>query len=254
MRMRSRWDCRTARPKPGMSSAPRPEPRSPSASIGGSRAQQLRQAVDDGSISDLVVWRTVSAGRRHLRAGRNDPRDRRRARHCRDPAAQRRDVPPVRPRPPARASHRARDRGGRRRTGPRSGAAEPAQRRADAARLRPPLRARADRAGARLQLVPGSETGDLASRSERRCRRRIVRRCHGRCRFRAVGPRRHPRRQDRHGGPRGVHGHRPDPAPAAAPRTGGPNGLQGGRRKPRCRLPLTRAKAASTDSRLETTK
>ena len=67
--------------------------------------QQLREAVDDGSIADLVAWRAVSAGRRHFRSRRNDPRDRRGSCHCGDPAAQRRDVPPVRLRPPARASH-----------------------------------------------------------------------------------------------------------------------------------------------------
>ena len=82
-------------------------------------------------------------------------------------------------------------------------------------------------------------------------RRRIVRRCRSRCRFRSVGPRRHSRRQDRHGGPRGVHGRRPGSAPAAAPRTAGLT-MQAAARF-RCHLP-TRARAASTNSRLETTK
>ena len=63
--------------------------------------QQLRHAVDDGSISDLVVWQAVSSGRHHFRPCRNDPRDRRGACDRGNPAAQRRDVPPVRSRPRA---------------------------------------------------------------------------------------------------------------------------------------------------------
>ena len=130
--------------------------------------QQLREAVDDGSISDLVVWQAVSAGRRHLRARRDDPRDWRGARHCRDPTAQRRDVSSVRSRPAARASYRKRNRGGEHRTGRFPGATEPAHRRTDASRLQPPFRARTDRSGAKLRLVPGSGPRDLASRSQRR--------------------------------------------------------------------------------------
>ena len=63
--------------------------------------QQLRAAIDDGSISDLIVWRAVSADDVIFVPGRNDSRDWRRSRHCRTPAAQRYDVPSVRSRPAA---------------------------------------------------------------------------------------------------------------------------------------------------------
>ena len=68
------------------------------------------------------------------------------------------------------------------------------------------LHVRKDRSGAKLRLVPGSETRDLASRRQRQRPRRFVRRCDGRRRFRAVGSRRHSRRRGRLGGSRGVHG------------------------------------------------
>ena len=188
--------------------------------------QQLRQAVDDGSISDRVVWRTVfpddaisvPAGTIHaIGAGLVIAE-----------IQQRSD-----------ATFRLFDHGRQRElhieraiavadAGPAhcSGATEPAHRRAHASRLRPALRARADRSAAELQLVSRGETGDLASRSERGCRRRIARHCHGRCRLRAVGPRRHMHRQRWHGGPSGVHRHRADSTSAAAPRAGGPDGCK----------------------------
>ena len=129
--------------------------------------QQLRQAVDDGSISDLVVWQAVSpddviyvpAGTIHaIGAGlviaeiqqRSDATFR-----LFDHGRQR------------ELHVEQRNRGGRRRTGPFPGTAEPAHRRTDASRLRSPLRARADRSGPELQLVSRGETGDLAPRSER---------------------------------------------------------------------------------------
>ena len=71
------------------------------------------------------------------------------------------------------------------------GAAEPAHRRADTSCLQPALRVRKDRSAAKLRLVPGSGSGDLASRCRRRCPHRVVRRCHRRRHFRAVGPRQH---------------------------------------------------------------
>ena len=74
--------------------------------------RQLREAVDDGTIADRVVWRavypgdavSVPAGTIHaIGSG---------LRHCRNPAAQRRHVPSIRLRPSARAARGARDRGG----------------------------------------------------------------------------------------------------------------------------------------------
>ncbi len=64
----------------------------------------------------------------------------------------------------------------------------------------------------RIELAPNSawcldadrETWILTYR--RRRPRWIVRCCHRRCHFRAVGPRRYPCRRDRDGGPRGLHG------------------------------------------------
>ena len=73
--------------------------------------QQLRQAIDDGSISDLVVWQAVRARRHRFRPGRNDPRDRRGSGDRGDPATQRRDVSSVRSRPRPRTSYRGRHRG-----------------------------------------------------------------------------------------------------------------------------------------------
>ena len=75
-------------------------------------APQLRASIEDGSIADLVQWHPVRkddaifvpAGTIHaIGAGTGD---------CRDPAAKRRDLPPFRLWPAARASHRQR-RGGR---------------------------------------------------------------------------------------------------------------------------------------------
>ena len=143
--------------------------------------QQLREAIDDGSISDLVAWHPVSADDIIFVARRNDSRDRRGSCHRGNPAAKRRDVPSVRLRPAARTSRRRRHRGGGGRAGRVSDAIEPAYRRTAASRFQPPLRVRTDRSGAKLLLVPGSGTRDLASRSRRQRRRRIVRRCHRRC-------------------------------------------------------------------------
>jgi len=58
--------------------------------------QQLREAVDDGSISDLLEWQAVSPHDAIFVPARNDSRDWRGARNCGAPTAQRRDVPSVR--------------------------------------------------------------------------------------------------------------------------------------------------------------
>ncbi len=63
--------------------------------------QQLRRAVSDGSILDLVAWRTVLAGDIISVPGRDNSRRWCGPCHRRDPAAQRRHVPPVRLRPRA---------------------------------------------------------------------------------------------------------------------------------------------------------
>ena len=60
--------------------------------------QQLRKAIDDGTISDLVVWHTVSANDVSFCACRNDSRNWRRSRDCRTSAAERHDIPSVRSR------------------------------------------------------------------------------------------------------------------------------------------------------------
>ena len=60
--------------------------------------QQLREAIDDGSISDLDRVAHSVGRRRHFRARRDDSRDWRRARHRRAPTTERHDVPSVRSR------------------------------------------------------------------------------------------------------------------------------------------------------------
>ena len=60
--------------------------------------QQLREAIDDGSISDLDRVARGVGRRRHFRARRNDSRDWRGSRHCRTPTAERHDIPSVRSR------------------------------------------------------------------------------------------------------------------------------------------------------------
>ena len=60
--------------------------------------QQLREAIDDGSISRSCRVAHGVGKRRHFRARRNDSRDWRGSRHCRTPTAERHDVPSVRSR------------------------------------------------------------------------------------------------------------------------------------------------------------
>ena len=220
MRWRTRWACRAARPKPGTSSSAAPGAQ---VALGLDRRltpQQLREAVDDGSISDLVRWRTVApddivvvpAGTIHaIGAGLVIAE-----------IQQRSDT-----------TFRLFDYGRQRELH-----AEQAIAAADAGPARvleAGLEVLADPlAEARTLLVANAhfvfERLDLAADSAWRldaeretwllvvsggARRRIVRSRPGRCRFRASGPHRDPRRRDRHGGPRGLHGREPAAAPAA---------------------------------------
>ena len=157
--------------------------------------QQLRQAIDDGSISDLVVWQAVSAGDTiFVPAGTIHAIG---AGLVIAEIQQRSD-----------ATFRLFDHGRGRElhidnaiavadAGPADVQVTPisAYRRANASGLQSSLHVRKDRSGAEFRLVSGSETRDLASRRQRQCIARIVRRRDGRCRFRAVGPRRHSRRR-----------------------------------------------------------
>jgi mannose-6-phosphate isomerase len=141
--------------------------------------QQLREAIDDGSISDLVVWQTVSpddvifvpAGTIHaIGAGLVIAE-----------LQQRSDV-----------TFRLFDHGRHRElhiesaiavanSGPADFQVHPNRLTAERTLLvfQPTLRIRTDQSGSGFHLVSGSGTRDLASRSQRRCYCRIVRRCHG---------------------------------------------------------------------------
>ena len=215
--------------------------------------QQLREAVDDGSIADLVVWQAVSAddvifvpaGTIHaIGAGLVIAE-----------IQQRSD-----------ATFRLFDHGRQRELHIESAIAvanagpahfqcptEPAHRPTNASRLQSPFRARADRSGAGLALVPGGETRDLASRSERWCRRRIVRRCPADAVFAQSD------RVDIHAGTTGMVGLAAytgiGPVPHLLRRLAQPGSTDAsGNRKVQVPTSLTRAKAASTSSRLETPK
>ena len=130
--------------------------------------QQLREAVDDGSISDLVVWQTVSAGDaifvpagtiHAIGAGlviaeiqqRSDATfrlfdyGRQRELHV-ESAIVAADAGPTR----------------------FSAAAKPVHRRTDASRFQSALRVRTDRSGAEFHLAPRRGARDMASRSQRR--------------------------------------------------------------------------------------
>ena len=72
---------------------------------------------------------------------------------------------------------------------------------------------------AKLLLVSASGTRDLASRYRRQRYRWIVRVCHRRYPVRAIGPCRHSPQRRRYGGPRGVHGRRRGPAATATSHT-----------------------------------
>ena len=181
--------------------------------------QQLRAAIDDGSISDLIVWRAVSAddvifvpaGTIHaIGAGlviaelqqRNDTTfrlfdyGRKRELHIEKAIAV--------------AA-----------TGAAHFQVRPnqltAQRRLFISRLA--LCTGADRSPAKLPLASGSGTRDMVSRSQWWCYRRIIRCCHGRGPFRAIRPHRHTRRRQRYDQPRGVYGRRQDFASVAATHT-----------------------------------
>ena len=156
--------------------------------------QQLREAIDDGSISDLVAWQAVSpddvifvpAGTIHaIGAGLVIAE-----------IQQRSD-----------ATFRLFDYGRQRElhienaiavadTGPAVVQARPIPLTDERTLLVSNAHFVFERirSGARHSVVPGSGTRDLASRSQRRRPRRIIRRCHRRCHFRAIGPRRHPSR------------------------------------------------------------
>ncbi|WEK50144.1 MAG: hypothetical protein P0Y66_21215 [Candidatus Kaistia colombiensis] len=74
--------------------------------------EELRAAIEDGSIADLVQWHPVRVGEVVSHSGRHHPRRGRRPGAGRDPAAQRHDVPAVRLWPQARAACRGGRRGG----------------------------------------------------------------------------------------------------------------------------------------------
>ena len=185
--------------------------------------QLLREAIDDGSISDLIVWRAVSAddvifvpaGTIHaIGAGlviaelqqRSDATFR-----LFDYGQQ------------ARTSHRKRYRGGAHRAGRFSGAAEPAYRRTRNSLS--PTRISSSNASIWRQIPIGvwKPNERLAARSERQRYSRVIRRCRGRCAFCAVRPHRHSHWRHRHGGPRRVHRRRPASTPAAASHATGSN-------------------------------
>ena len=172
--------------------------------------QQLRTAIDDGSIirSDRVA-RGVGK-RRHFRACRDDSRDRRRSRHRGTSAAKRHDIPavrilvagvnftsktPSRWQTPDQPILQTRPKRFTRRT--------------DNSRCQSALRIRADQPPSGLLLVSGSGTRNLASGSQRKCCRGIVRARHRRGPVRTIGRRRDSSRRYRLGGPRGLHGRQP---------------------------------------------
>ena len=129
----------------------------------------------------------------------------------------------------------------------------PAYRRTEASRFQPAFRVRTDRSHSEFLLVFGCGTRNLASRYRRQRSRRIVRGCHRRCPIRAIGPCRHSPWRHRHGGPRGVHGRRPCPTPAAASHAAG--SIDVGRpREMQVPTSLTQAKAAPNNGHLETIK
>ena len=168
--------------------------------------QQLREAIDDGSISDLVVWHAVSAGDAiFVPAGTIHAIG---AGLVIAELQQRSDT-----------TFRLFDHGRNRElhvesailvadAGPADfqAATKPVNRRTEASRFQPTFRIRADRSGAKFILVSGSGARDMASRSraavlspDRSTLSRAM--PFSRKRTASTFTRRH-----RHGGSRGVHG------------------------------------------------
>ena len=110
MPLRARSACRTARPKRGIFCRQRPGARVASGTEAAAHATGIAR-LDQGRLDCRPrPMASRRERRRHLRPRRHDPRHWRRYRARRDPAAQRRDVPPVRLWPAARTARRQRRR------------------------------------------------------------------------------------------------------------------------------------------------
>ena len=156
--------------------------------------QQLRAAVDDGSIADLVVWRAVAAddvisvpaGTIHaIGAGLVIAEVQQRS----DATFRLFDYGRQRELHVERALVVANT--GRADVQARSSRLTD---RTDASCLQSPLRVRTDRPGPCQYMQPRGRTRDLAPGAQRRGGCRNVQRCQGRCHFRAFGTRRYPHR------------------------------------------------------------